>query len=462
VAIIRGMRRVERLAYRTPGGAVATEHQVVLDGEIQAGLREEPLGGEYGGEAATIRKSLEIHVCARTPNPYRATGRPRIPDSSKAPACPVKKARQRSNLPTRRCSLLQPSIALIVQNVLPPNQVFWPSLPCPGHRGTADNFRIVFLWNSSICKLYTYIPYRRINAIIQGRECWQILSGYLLCAYVFVGGLWESILGWITIALPHPAVTRSRVHGAGHRARSHNSAHADATLDAVAVEDHPLVPKGAAELVADNAALAALIAHLREAGQFAYDSEFIGELTYFPKLCLIQVASSTRIGLIDPLAKMDLKPFWELLADPAVEKIVHAGQQDIEPVSRNLGQAASNFFDTQVAAGLAGLPYPLSLSKLVAATTGAKLGKGLTFTHWDQRPLSDVQLRYAADDVRYLPRVRAELGDRLERLGHFAWAKQECESLCDTTLFRFDPRTQYLRVRGRRRFSREIWPCCAS
>ncbi|HEX4125879.1 MAG TPA: HRDC domain-containing protein [Tepidisphaeraceae bacterium] len=236
---------------------------------------------------------------------------------------------------------------------------------------------------------------------------------------------------------------------AGHRARSHHSAHADGGLDAApAIEAHPLVPQGAAEVIADDAALGELIAHLRAAGQFAYDSEFIGELTYFPKLCLIQVASTSRIGLIDPLAELDLTPFWDLLADSAVEKIVHAGQQDIEPVIRNLGRPAKNFFDAQVAAGLAGLPYPLSLSKLVVATTGVKLGKGLTFTHWDQRPLSAIQLRYAADDVRYLPRVRAELGDRLDRLGHFEWAKEECESLCDTTLFRFDPQTQYLRVRG--------------
>jgi ribonuclease D len=236
---------------------------------------------------------------------------------------------------------------------------------------------------------------------------------------------------------------------AGHRARSHHSAHADGSQEAEPiVEDHPLVPQGPAEVVADNPSLMRLIDHLRESRQFAYDSEFIGELTYFPKLCLIQVATSKRIGLIDPLAPIDLHAFWELLADESVEKIVHAGQQDIEPVNRNIGRPAKNFFDAQVSAGLAGLPYPLSLSKLVAATTGVKLGKGLTFTHWDQRPLSAIQLRYAADDVRYLPRVRAELGSRLSKLGHLEWARQECASLCDTSLFRFDPLTQYLRVRG--------------
>jgi ribonuclease D len=127
---------------------------------------------------------------------------------------------------------------------------------------------------------------------------------------------------------------------------------------------------------------------------------------------------------------------------------VHAGQQDIEPVVRHLGRGPVNVFDTQIAAGLAGLPYPVSLSKLVNELAGAKLGKGLTFTHWDQRPLSGMQLRYAADDVRYLPRVRAELGQRLDALGHAEWARMECAAQCDPSLYGFNPDAQYLRVRG--------------
>lgn len=237
---------------------------------------------------------------------------------------------------------------------------------------------------------------------------------------------------------------------ADHRARAHESAHADPNLTEQTSIPAGLqsVPRGPATIVADDAHLARLVDELRADGTFAYDSEFIGELTYFPRLCLIQVASHARIALIDPLAELDLQPFWELLADATVQKIVHAGEQDLEPVNRHIGKSAANVVDTQIAAGFIGLPYPLSLSKLVGELTGAKLGKGLTFSHWDQRPLSAIQLRYAADDVRYLPAVWNAMRMRLETMGHLDYAKEESESLCSSSVYRFDPQTQFLRIRG--------------
>ncbi len=241
---------------------------------------------------------------------------------------------------------------------------------------------------------------------------------------------------------------RYRPMRADYRARSHHSAHDANPAHVAPPPEHPLIPQGEAEMITEPAALADLVAHLRAAGRFAYDSEFIGELTYIPKLCVIQVASATRLALIDPLVGLDLMPFWELLNDPALEKIVHAGQQDLEPVFRETGKPAVNVFDVQIGAGFIGLGYPLSLSKLVREVTGAQLGKGLTFTHWDQRPLSAMQLRYAADDVRYLPAVRDEMGRRLKTLGHAEWAADECRTLCDSSLYRFDPETQYRKVRG--------------
>ena len=251
----------------------------------------------------------------------------------------------------------------------------------------------------------------------------------------------------------NPQRSKGRFHHAraAHRARAHESAHAEDDNGDIADAGraaHPLVPSGPAGLITTDEQLDELIAHLRSSGSFAYDSEFIGEMTYFPRLCLIQAATAERVTLVDPLAGVELRPFWELIADPSVEKVVHAGQQDIEPVWRHIGREARNIFDTQVAAGFVALPYPLSLSKLVGELTGARLGKGLTFSHWDQRPLSAMQLRYAADDVRYLPLARRELGRRLEASGRTAWAAEECAALTDPVLYRFDPQSSYLRVRG--------------
>jgi ribonuclease D len=242
---------------------------------------------------------------------------------------------------------------------------------------------------------------------------------------------------------------RSSYSPAKFRSASHNSAHAEDNghVDHPKVH-HPLVTHATPQFVDRQEDLLELLQHLRAKGRFAYDSEFIGELTYIPKLCLIQVASSERVGLIDPLANLDLNPFWDLLCDPTVEKIVHAGQQDVEPIFRNSGKSAANLFDTQICAGFTGLAYPAALSKLVFELLGAKLGKGLTFTHWDQRPLSSMQLRYAADDVRYLIAVHDLLNQRLTSLGHDEWAKIECDGLCDPTQYGFNPQVHYLRLRG--------------
>jgi ribonuclease D len=250
---------------------------------------------------------------------------------------------------------------------------------------------------------------------------------------------------------PSSNARRARYARSHYRAKSHDEGHAAAeeqAPDESARAHHALAPRGPASVVTTQDGLTELVAHLRSAGSFGYDSEFIGELTYVPKLCVIQVASSARVALIDPLAGIELREFWELLADPSVEKIVHAGQQDIEPVFRNIGVPCANVFDTQIATGFIGMAYPVALGKLAAELVGVRLGKALTFSHWDQRPLSANQLRYAADDVRYLPALRHEIGKRLDAAGHFAWAKAESESLCEPSQYGFNPETYYTRVRG--------------
>ncbi len=250
---------------------------------------------------------------------------------------------------------------------------------------------------------------------------------------------------------PSSNARRARYARSQYRAQSHDAGHAaeEHVPDESGSAHHALAPRGPASVVTTQDGLSELVAHLRTSGSFGYDSEFIGELTYVPKLCVIQVASSARVALIDPLAPgLELREFWELIADPAVEKIVHAGQQDIEPVFRNIAKPAANVFDTQIATGFIGMAYPVALGKLVQELVGVRLGKALTFSHWDQRPLSPMQLRYAADDVRYLPALRHEIGQRLEESGHAAWAKAESESLCEPSQYGFNADTYYQRVRG--------------
>ncbi len=214
--------------------------------------------------------------------------------------------------------------------------------------------------------------------------------------------------------------------------------------------ENRLVPTGKASLISDTEALSAVLEDLARPGddgspaRFAFDTEFIGESTYDPKLCLIQVATPRQVALIDPLAEIDLTPFWQLMVDPAIEKIVHAGEQDLGPVARLTGKAPANVWDTQIAAGFCGLPFPASLGKLVEYVStvaidgidpdgGLKLGKGYTFTQWDERPLSGKQLSYAADDVRYLPLILSWIESQLDDERH-DWAVAECERRCRKAL----------------------------
>lgn len=218
--------------------------------------------------------------------------------------------------------------------------------------------------------------------------------------------------------------------------------------------DDPLIPRGSPDLIEDGKAFDDLLAELRESGRFAYDSEFIGEQSFYPRLCLIQVATARRVALIDPLPGFDITAFWQLVADPAVEKVVHAGGQDLEPVVRHLnGTRPRAVFDTQIAAGFVGIRYPISLTGIVAEFLGVELGKGSKFSQWDRRPLSANQHRYAANDVRFLLAIHARLKQRLSEFNNHDAAAHECDALCEPSLYQFDPWQQAMRVRGTRYLS---------
>ena len=220
------------------------------------------------------------------------------------------------------------------------------------------------------------------------------------------------------------------------------------------VLDDPRVPANTPELIETDAALADLIERLRAAGGFAYDTEFIGERTYHPRFCVIQVATPDRVTLIDGLADLDLAPFWSLLTDPDVLKLVHAGDQDLEPAVRLAGGAPAAVYDTQIVAGFAGLVYPLGLTALAAELCDADFGGDFKFSSWDRRPLTPTQLVYAANDVRYLWLIKDELDRRLADTGYAAWAEEENRLRCHADRFTTDPLAVKVKAKKKGAFKR--------
>ncbi|MEN6549577.1 MAG: HRDC domain-containing protein [Armatimonadia bacterium] len=196
------------------------------------------------------------------------------------------------------------------------------------------------------------------------------------------------------------------------------------------------------------AALAEVCEHLAAAKVFGFDTEFIGESSYRPVLCLVQVATDERAELIDPLAVKDLGPLWDLLADPTIEKICYAGDQDLA-IAWQLGRKTpQNVFDCQIGAGLVGIGYQEAYWRLVEMVAGIKLGKAHTYSDWGRRPLSKAQLTYALDDVLYLPEIHRMLRGRLESLGRMDWMREACREVCEKAATDLDPETVFANIKG--------------
>lgn len=194
--------------------------------------------------------------------------------------------------------------------------------------------------------------------------------------------------------------------------------------------------------------LAGLCDHLAEAKLFAFDTEFIGEDSYEPRLCVVQIATTDRVELVDPYAIADLSPLWRLMADPGICKICHAGDQDLTIVFQKSGLKAENVFDTQIGAGLIGLGYPLAYWRLAELYTGISLEKAHTYSAWDRRPLSREQLTYAVDDVLHLPRIYEQISGKLREFGRAHWMQEACDNLCASAATPVDPRAIYQRIKG--------------
>jgi ribonuclease D len=198
--------------------------------------------------------------------------------------------------------------------------------------------------------------------------------------------------------------------------------------------------------VADARALEGLLEHAKASGRLAVDTEFMGEGRYRTLLCLIQLAVPEQpgidaIALVDPLDEPQIDGgLADVLADPDVQIVVHAGRQDIALLRRHLSTEIVNLFDTQIAAGFAGLGAQASYDSLLAEVLGLRVAKTASFTRWDARPLSGEQLAYAREDVVHLLELAAELQRRLAELGRLDWALEECEPLTRVSDER-DPQT---------------------
>src|SRR2546425_1333929 len=204
-----------------------------------------------------------------------------------------------------------------------------------------------------------------------------------------------------------------------------------------------------AESIRDEAGLLALCERLREHDRLAVDTEFMGEDSFHPRLEIIQVASGDMIAIIDYQSVSKLAPFFSLLDDARILKVLHAGRQDLEIFSVLSGSVPTPVFDTQVAAAMVGYGTQIGYAQLVHQVLRVTLEKSETFTNWAQRPLTPEQIAYALEDVRYLLALHDHLVRRLKALGRLEWAEEEfrrVQSLADHEAR--DPRLRYQRIKG--------------
>jgi ribonuclease D len=179
------------------------------------------------------------------------------------------------------------------------------------------------------------------------------------------------------------------------------------------------------ERISDADRLDDLLGEARATGRCGLDTEFVWERTYAPALCLVQIAVGDRVAVIDPLAGAPLQPVADLMADPAVVKVMHAPGADLAAFVLHHDVRPAAVRDTQLAAGFAGLGGSLSLERLLEAAVGVRLRHDEGFTDWQRRPLTEVQVEYAADDVIHLTAAADALHGRLERLGRLGWLEEE-------------------------------------
>jgi ribonuclease D len=187
---------------------------------------------------------------------------------------------------------------------------------------------------------------------------------------------------------------------------------------------------------------------LRNADWIALDTEFLREKTYYPKLCLLQIATPDIVACIDPLALDDMSPLLDILYDERITKVMHSGRQDMEIFFHLRGRLPAPVFDTQIAALLLGYPEQVGYANLVKAVLDVELDKLHTRADWSLRPLSAEQLQYAADDVIYLAEIYRQMTDRLVELGRIQWLAEDFAAMVEPALYDTPPEQAWLKVKG--------------
>ena len=212
------------------------------------------------------------------------------------------------------------------------------------------------------------------------------------------------------------------------------------------------------DLITTTAALHDVCTRLAQQPFVTVDTEFMRETTYYPKLCLIQIAAPDGTGvLVDPQATgIDLQPFIDLMADERTVKVFHSARQDLEIIWLMGGILPQPFFDTQVAAMVCGYGDSVAYEQLVNDVAKAKIDKSSRFTDWSRRPLSEAQLSYALSDVTHLVKVYEVLVAELLRTDRGAWLDEEMAVLTSPETYRADPAQAWRRLSGRMRKPREI------
>ena len=199
--------------------------------------------------------------------------------------------------------------------------------------------------------------------------------------------------------------------------------------------------------------LAQLCEQIKKESWVALDTEFLREKTYYPKFCLLQIATPEWVACVDPIALPNLEILFDVLYDPAIVKVFHSCRQDLEIFFQSTGKLPSPIFDTQIAAPLLGFQDNPGYAMLVSSLLSINLNKAHTRADWSKRPLTEAELEYAADDVIYLCQIYQIMVKKLTDLGRINWLKHDFAELTNPELYKVDPDKAWFRIKGKNKLT---------